>query len=394
MPPGRGRGSGSRGRPKGARKAPGRRDTAPGRQDTSSPAPNAGTEVKKAPWSSVEVAAALGCKLEADERHSKSTRKYRENVCAEVFGAQLKKICGDNGVDGRYPFPVKERPERQGGNWTMVRSIELRSKNGKAIYGKAEIALRAILNHINPLFKRLFPDGKVPSGSNPDDVFAILEYNLAIRERKITDNVVDLEGGEAELKGKGMGKGKGSKGKRKAVGDEDEDEGEDEDEDEDEGEGEDEDGDGDDKKAEDEGEGEGEGEDGDDEKAKADEKKAEADADEKADKEEAKEETKADDEKADNEKELLDSELVTDLATIQKVDPDEYRNKNIYALAFRIFSYMGSKDPSCVEEPERKPNSSRTALAWVLSFRPPDIGGEMLMISRECRTLTVHATVG
>jgi hypothetical protein len=250
MPLGRGRGSGSCGRPKGARKAPGRRDTAPGRQDTSSPAPNAGTEVKKAPWSSVEVAAALGCKLEADERHSRSTRKYRENVCEEVFGAQLKKICGENGTDGRYPFPVKERPERQGGNWTMVRSIELRSKNGKAIYGKAEIALRAILNHINPLFKRLFPDGKVPSGSNPDDVFAILEYNLAIRERKITDNVVDLEGGEAELKGKGMGKGKGSKGKRKAVGDEDEDEGEDEDEDEDEGEGEDEDGDGDDKKAE------------------------------------------------------------------------------------------------------------------------------------------------
>ena len=41
--------------------------------------------------------------LEADERHSQSTQKYRESVAAEVFGNKLKEICGATGVGGDAP---------------------------------------------------------------------------------------------------------------------------------------------------------------------------------------------------------------------------------------------------------------------------------------------------
>ena len=47
--------------------------------------------------------------MEADERYAASTKTYRETVVAQVFGTKLKDICGANGTEGPYPFPVKVR---------------------------------------------------------------------------------------------------------------------------------------------------------------------------------------------------------------------------------------------------------------------------------------------
>ena len=89
--------------------------------------------------------------LEADERHSQSTQKYRESVAAEVFGNKLKEICGATGVEGDHPFVIKERVPAKGGDWTMARSIEERPKKAAALYSMGKTAIRMIQNKINPL---------------------------------------------------------------------------------------------------------------------------------------------------------------------------------------------------------------------------------------------------
>lgn len=172
-----------------------------------------GTESKsapKAPWSNIEIAAALGAKLEAEERHAKSALTYRHMVTSEVFGNHLKKLCGEDGATGDWLFPVKHRPPSSGGDWTMALSIELRSKNGKAIYAKADEAEREIKNSFNPLFRQLFPNGNVgakwelPSGTNVDDAYRLMEYNVMLKQQKKSKSKV-AEGAVRQDEGEGVG---------------------------------------------------------------------------------------------------------------------------------------------------------------------------------------------
>ena len=97
-----------------------------------------------------------------------------------------------------------------GGDWTMALSIELRSKNGKAIYAKAEEAEREIKNSFNPLFRQLFPNGKVgakwelPSGTNVDDAYRLMEYNVMLKQQKKSKSKV-AEGAVRQDEGEGIG---------------------------------------------------------------------------------------------------------------------------------------------------------------------------------------------
>ena len=58
---------------------------------------------------SLSPQAAVGAKLEADERWSSSTKTYRQQVTCEVFGNKMKDICGATGTEGPHPFVVKKR---------------------------------------------------------------------------------------------------------------------------------------------------------------------------------------------------------------------------------------------------------------------------------------------
>ena len=68
--------------------------------------------------------AAVGAKLEADERWSASSKTYRQQVTCEVFGTKMKDICGATGTEGPHPFVVKKRLPRDGGDWDMKACVD------------------------------------------------------------------------------------------------------------------------------------------------------------------------------------------------------------------------------------------------------------------------------
>ena len=39
---------------------------------------------------------------------------------------------------------------------------------------------------------------------------------------------------------------------------------------------------------------------------------------------------------------------------VESIDPSTYKDKNVNLLAWRIYSYLGAKEPSLIENPERK----------------------------------------
>lgn len=122
--------------------------------------------------------ACVGAFLEANERYATSTKAYRETTAGNVYGNHLKTICGPDGLSGRFPFTVKKRAPSAGGDWTMAKSIELRPQVTGAIYAQAEKCVREISNQINPVWVKLFPEGKLPSGTNEADAILLLEFYL------------------------------------------------------------------------------------------------------------------------------------------------------------------------------------------------------------------------
>ena len=145
--------------------------------------------------------AAVGARLEADERWSTSSKTYRAQVACEVFGAKMKDICGETGTEGPHPSVVKKRLPRDGGDWDMKACINGRTKTGDAIYKQADKVYSTIINSIVPLFYRLFPDGVLPSGWQNEDAFALIEFNLEKekewkkkrKEAADPEEVVDVE---------------------------------------------------------------------------------------------------------------------------------------------------------------------------------------------------------
>ena len=131
--------------------------------------------------------AATAAAIEAKERWSQSPESYRMQVADDMYKEHLKKICGDDGAgggEGQVPFPVKKRQAKDGGNWDMSKSIELRPKELGSIYAKAKDVHTKSTGIYTVLCNEIRQDHKNPSGWNDEDVILCILYNLRLRYMK------------------------------------------------------------------------------------------------------------------------------------------------------------------------------------------------------------------
>ena len=256
---------------------------------------------------------ALGATLAAMEAHAKSTLTYRETKAGEVYGAKLEIICGKNGIGGTWPFEVKKRSAREGGNWTFSKSVAIRRAKPNTIYKRGVQAISCIQNVINPLFLKLFPKAEIPSGNQWEDVVLVVEYNLELIAQAKKAAKKAKAGGIAG--GGGFDEGEeGEEGLAEGMGFvEQEEEGE-------------------------------EGEDGD------------GDGNKEAGKDAAPRE-------AAEEAELVmgSVQLESDVSKVKELDPTEFHNKNPFIVAWVLHSYPGDKSAECIKAPEREDGSGRIA---------------------------------
>ena len=92
----------------------------------------------------------------------------------------MKKICGEagTGAGGKMPFPVKQRKEREGGDWTFNRSLEVRPQIAGSVYKRGHAAATPASNTYEPLYKAVCVGGKPPSGWDNENVIRCMLYNL------------------------------------------------------------------------------------------------------------------------------------------------------------------------------------------------------------------------
>ena len=134
----------------------------------------------------VSLQAAVESFAHACERHPISEGMYRRNKCDEMYANQLKKICSPsvNGGGG-IESPTKKRSAREGGNWTMVRSCEVRPENKGSVYLCGSALPTIAMGRYMPLYKRLCTgagggtsQADWPSGWQEEDMVRAMLFNL------------------------------------------------------------------------------------------------------------------------------------------------------------------------------------------------------------------------
>ena len=104
------------------------------------------------PWQAATLAGLAAC-----HRHQHSTEDTRVKFMEEEYPDQLDHV--------KQHFQTVPRPVKQGGDWTIEMSKVLRGSKGKTLMVRFKQAETYIANIVNPAWKQLCPDGKIPSGS-------------------------------------------------------------------------------------------------------------------------------------------------------------------------------------------------------------------------------------
>ena len=95
--------------------------------------------------------------LAACQQYQHSTEDTRLKSMSEEYPAQLDHV--------KQHFQTIPRSVKQGGDWTLEMSKELRVLKGRSLMVRFKQAETYIANIVNPAWKQLCPDGKIPSGS-------------------------------------------------------------------------------------------------------------------------------------------------------------------------------------------------------------------------------------
>ena len=93
--------------------------------------------------------AACKCFISANERYKVSPEAYRMKIADSEYPKQLGELCK---FDGPYPFQIKVRPLKDGGNWTFESSCEKRPLTN-SIYNRGKMVAADACNRFSPLWK-------------------------------------------------------------------------------------------------------------------------------------------------------------------------------------------------------------------------------------------------
>ena len=119
----------------------------------------------------------------ACERHSTSPETYRIQVSCDTWTAHMKTCFGVNGEGGddslfKVPFPTKRRAASAGGDWTFIKSCELRPLARQSIMGMGKMVVLKVLNVYIPLQDKFLVNDKLPSGWNDEDLWHAMLFHL------------------------------------------------------------------------------------------------------------------------------------------------------------------------------------------------------------------------